>query len=74
MKADMMDYQQYKTGDRLEGFIEQGGVLLGSIVTLATGYFLPVVFWDLLPLNLYSKVSGETISVECSGWSRQKYF
>ncbi len=44
MKADMMDYQQYKTGDRLEGFIEQGGILMGSIVALATGYFMPLVF------------------------------
>lgn len=44
MKADMMDYQQYKTGDRLEGFIDQGGVLLGSIVTLVTGYAFPLIF------------------------------
>ncbi len=44
MKADMMDYQQYKTGDRLEGFIEQGGVLIGSIVALATGYVFPLIF------------------------------
>ncbi len=44
MKADMMDYQQYKTGDRLEGFIEQGGVLIGSIVALATGYVFPIIF------------------------------
>ncbi len=44
MKADMMDYQQYKTGDRLEGFIEQGGILIGSILGLATGYFMPLVF------------------------------
>ena len=43
MKADMMDYQQYKTGDRLEGFIDQCGVLLGSIVTLATGYAIPMI-------------------------------
>ncbi len=44
MKADMMDYQQYKTGDRLEGFIEQSGVLIGSIVALATGYVFPLIF------------------------------
>ena len=43
MKADMMDYQQYKTGDRLEGFIDQCGVLLGSVVTLATGYAIPMI-------------------------------
>ena len=44
MKADMMDYQQYKTGDRLEGFIEQSGILIGSIVALATGYVFPLIF------------------------------
>ena len=44
MKADMMDYQQYKTGDRLEGFIDQSGILLGSIIALATGYVFPIIF------------------------------
>ncbi|MBR3817286.1 MAG: MFS transporter [Clostridia bacterium] len=44
IKADVMDYQQYKTNDRLEGFIEQSGTLLGSIVTLGTGYVLPLIF------------------------------
>ncbi len=43
IKADIMDYQQYKTGDRLEGFIEQSGVLLGSIITLGTGYAIPMI-------------------------------
>ena len=44
MKADLMDYQQYKTGDRLEGFIDQSGILLGSIIALATGYVFPIIF------------------------------
>lgn len=43
MKADIMDYQQYKTGDRIEGFIEQSGVLVGSIIGLATGYVMPFI-------------------------------
>ncbi len=47
MKADIMDYQQYKTGDRLEGFIEQSGQLIGSILGLGTGYVIPY----LLSLN-----------------------
>ncbi len=59
MKADMMDYQQYKTGDRLEGFIEQGGILLGSIVTLATGYFLPIVFKTYGLTNNYDDLYNE---------------
>lgn len=47
MKADMMDYQQYKTGDRLEGFIEQIGGMIGGILTLATGYVIPFILKHL---------------------------
>lgn len=43
MKADIMDYQQYKTGDRIEGFIEQSGIFIGSIISLATGYVMPFI-------------------------------
>lgn len=43
MKADVMEYQQYKTGDRLEGFIEQSGVLLGNAIALVTGYAIPLI-------------------------------
>ena len=54
MKADMMDYQQYKTGDRLEGFIDQCGVLLGSVITLATGYVMPMILRSYGLTNNYS--------------------
>lgn len=43
MKADMMDYQQYKTGDRLEGFIDQIGQQTGNLLGLATGYAIPLI-------------------------------
>lgn len=43
IKADIMDYQQYKTGDRIEGFMEQSGVFIGSIITLGTGYAMPLI-------------------------------
>ena len=59
MKADMMDYQQYKTGDRLEGFIEQGGILIGSILGLATGYFMPLVFRTYGLTNNYNDLYNE---------------
>lgn len=59
MKADMMDYQQYKTGDRLEGFIEQGGILIGSILGLATGYFMPLVFRTHGLTNNYDDLYNE---------------
>ncbi len=54
IKADIMDYQQYKTGDRLEGFIEQSGILLGSIITLGTGYAIPMIMGKLGLTNNYS--------------------
>lgn len=43
MKADALDYQQYKTGDRLEGFMEQTGGLIGTVVALGTGYIPPLI-------------------------------
>lgn len=43
INADMMDYQQYKTGDRLEGFIGQSGPLLTSAISLVTGYAIPFI-------------------------------
>lgn len=54
MNADMMDYQQYKTGDRLEGFIGQTGALLTSAVTLVTGYAIPFILKSLGLTNNYS--------------------
>lgn len=43
IQADIYDYQQYKTGNRLEGFIGQIGGLIGSVLGLATGYAIPMV-------------------------------
>lgn len=43
MKADVIDYQQFKTNDRLEGFIEQIGGLLGGLIGLGTGYVIPYI-------------------------------
>ncbi len=54
MNADMMDYQQYKTGDRLEGFIGQTGPLLTSAISLVTGYAIPFILKNLGLTNNYS--------------------
>lgn len=40
--ADVLDYQQWKTGDRLEGFSGNFGII-GSILGLATGLLVPYV-------------------------------
>lgn len=51
--ADMMDYQQYKTGDRLEGFLGQTGALLTSVISLFTGYAIPFILEGLGLTNNY---------------------
>lgn len=42
--ADLLDYQQYKTGDRLEGYLSQSGALLISITGFATSLVLPFIY------------------------------
>lgn len=59
MKADIMDYQQYKTGDRLEGFIEQSGLLIGSVLALGTGYVIPFILQSMGLTNNYEDLYSE---------------
>ncbi len=56
MKADMMDYQQYKTGDRLEGFIDQIGLLSGNLIALVTGYAIPLILKNYGLTNNYDQL------------------
>ena len=42
--ADIFDYQQWKTGQRLEGFITQFGGMIVSGVGLVTGLILPYFY------------------------------
>ena len=44
MTADIFDYQQWKTGQRLEGFITQFGGMLVTGAGLVTGLILPYFF------------------------------
>ncbi len=41
--AQIYDYQQYKTGDRLEGFISQFGTIITSAIGIGTAYVLPFI-------------------------------
>lgn len=41
--ADVLDYQQYKTGGRLEGLLAQVVSFIGTFVTMATTYFVNTV-------------------------------
>ena len=43
IQADIRDYQQYKTGERIDGMFAAVG-LIGSVITLATGSVLPAIY------------------------------
>lgn len=43
IQADIRDYQQYKTGERIDGMFAAVG-LIGSFVTMATSSVLPAVY------------------------------
>lgn len=44
MTAEVFDYQQWKTGTRLEGFITQFGGMLSAAAGLVTGLILPYFY------------------------------
>ncbi len=54
INADVLDYQQYKTGDRLEGLLGQVVSFIGTFITMATTYFVNTV----LIQNHYGLVSN----------------
>lgn len=43
MNADVLDYQQYKTGERLEGLMAQVVTFIGTFVTMGVTYFVQTV-------------------------------
>lgn len=43
-QAQVYDFQQYKTGERLEGFLGQFGEMFLTVVTLATVMVTPIVY------------------------------
>ncbi|MCH5317443.1 MAG: MFS transporter [Eubacterium sp.] len=50
MTAEIFDYQQWKTGVRLEGFITQFGAMLTTFVGMFTGFIVPY-FYELYGLK-----------------------
>lgn len=42
LNADILDYQQWKTGERLDGFFSNIGII-SSILGIATGYVIPFI-------------------------------
>ena len=43
VNADIRDYQQYITGERIDGMFAAVG-LIGEVITLATGFVLPMLY------------------------------
>ena len=43
VNADIRDYQQYVTGERIDGMFAAVG-LIGNIITMATGFVLPAIY------------------------------
>ena len=43
INADIRDYQQYITGERIDGMFAAVG-LIGNVITLATGFVLPTLY------------------------------
>lgn len=43
INADILDYQQYKTGDRLEGLMGQFVGIIGTFISMGVTYFLQTI-------------------------------
>ncbi|MEG2085086.1 MAG: MFS transporter [Clostridia bacterium] len=44
VQAEIYDYQQYKTGDRLEGFLSQFGTMITTAIGMAFAFVAPAVY------------------------------
>jgi len=49
INADIRDYQQYVSGERIDGMFAAVG-LIGSVITMGTGFVLPIIY-DKVGLN-----------------------
>lgn len=59
--ADIFDYQQWKNGQRLEGFITQFGGMIVSAAGLATGLILPYFYRHYGLQNDYTVLFDEAV-------------
>lgn len=72
IQGDIRDYQQYVTGERIDGMFATVG-LIGSLITLATSGILPLVY-DKTGINkaTLAKLGPSIISQE-SAWIRENF-
>lgn len=60
MSADALDYQQWKTGDRLEGF-SQNFAIINSLIAMGTNYIIPFINEYFGLVNDYDVLYDESI-------------
>lgn len=60
MSADALDYQQWRTGDRLEGF-SQNFAIINSLVAIGTNYIIPFINEYYGLINDYDVLYDEAI-------------
>lgn len=69
MWAETRDYQQYRTGDRLEGFEGTLGGIVGTVITAATGYVLPAMYEYFGLLDNYDILFNTEVRQNIFLWS-----
>jgi len=63
VNADIRDYQQYITGERIDGMFSTVG-LIGTVITLATSGVVPAVYEKLgINDNMLAQRAGEIIDI-----------
>lgn len=48
MNADVLDYQQYKTGERLEGLMSQFVGIIGTFVSMGVTYLIQTIIMQII--------------------------
>lgn len=64
VNADIRDYQQYITGERVDGMFAAVG-LIGNVITMATGFILPMI---------YEKAGLNKATAEALGYSASNVY
>ena len=60
IQADMKDYQQWKTGERIDGMFSVVGII-GTVIGFGTGYVLPALYEKCGLMNDYNVLYDATV-------------
>lgn len=70
VNADIRDYQQYLTGERIDGMFATVG-LIGTVITLGTSGIVPAVY-ESLGINQVDLAANATQIMQITGWTHDK--